>query len=683
MSLFISLSLALLIMLLTRVALDMYTLAALVVSFGMMMDNSIVMLDYFHRFRSKKIITAVLAATGTTAAVVGLIFFLPEEQKAAVGNFAMVVIISLMASVISALFFLPGIYQILIRRNGHIIAQTAATAKGRFGQALKAAYGSFIALLLRFRMAFFTVLVLVFGLPFFLLPVARPGNHWYNGLYQSTFGSNRYQQDIRPYADGWLGGTFKRFVDNISEHSGYRPPEKIRLYLSAQLPYGTSTGQLNGIIGAVEQYLLGFPEIASFVSNVYSGQQAGIEIIFNENYEHSAFPFQLKEKLIHRTAELGGVDWLVYGIGQGFNNNGGGELPDYRIVLKGYNYQQLQEEGKWLAAQLATNRRIQDINIDERFDNTEKLSANYLLTMNPERLSLYKASQREVLRAVDDRARAGAPATMVAFAGHYYPLVVQASGANQFSAFDLLHTALYLDSGQALSLQSNAHMDYRVMPNVIHKEDRQYIRIVSFHYTGSLLAAKSFISNQVAQANAGMPAGYSAELKDTTLQWKAKVSNTVLLLALLGVIYLVCAVLFENLRQPLYIIILIPVSFIGLFLVFAQSGSYFDQGGYCAFLMTGGLVANGAIFIVNDINHARAGMVDKPAIMLDIIIKRSRTILLSTISTCCGLVPFIFGEVNEVFWYSFAIGTVAGLIFSLASLFVVLPLLLWRRPVAY
>jgi multidrug efflux pump subunit AcrB len=139
--------------------------------------------------------------------------------------------------------------------------------------------------------------------------------------------------------------------------------------------------------------------------------------------------------------------------------------------------------------------------------------------------------------------------------------------------------------------------------------------------------------------------------------------------------------LFENLKEPFFIISMIPLSFIGLFLTFAWGGFYFDQGGYAAFVMLGGLVTNAAIFIVNDFNNLRK---KKPAALYNrLLIKaaanRARTIFLTTISACCGLIPFLIEGQNEVFWFSLAAGTIGGLLFSLCAVFVVLPVLLWKK----
>jgi len=51
-------------------------------------------------------------------------------------------------------------------------------------------------------------------------------------------------------------------------------------------------------------------------------------------------------------------------------------------------------------------------------------------------------------------------------------------------------------------------------------------------------------------------------------------------------------------------------------------------------------------------------------------------ILLTIVSTIIGLIPFVWGGQKEVFWFSFAVGSIGGLLFSIIGIFIYLPLLL-------
>lgn len=54
-------------------------------------------------------------------------------------------------------------------------------------------------------------------------------------------------------------------------------------------------------------------------------------------------------------------------------------------------------------------------------------------------------------------------------------------------------------------------------------------------------------------------------------------------------------------------------------------------------------------------------------------------VILTIISTIVGLVPFIWDGQKEAFWFSFAVGSIGGLVFSLIAIVVYLPLFMVKR----
>ena len=152
-----------------------------------------------------------------------------------------------------------------------------------------------------------------------------------------------------------------------------------------------------------------------------------------------------------------------------------------------------------------------------------------------------------------------------------------------------------------------------------------------------------------------------------------------LILLIVVIIYFLCAILFESLRQPLVIITLIPVSFIGTFLTFYFSGVEFGTGGFASLVLLSGIVVNAGIYIVNEYNNQRAARRGKP-FRPDRLYVRAYNhkiipVFLTTLSTVLGLVPFLIdGPEEEAFWFSFAIGTSGGLLFSILALVFVMPI---------
>lgn len=185
--------------------------------------------------------------------------------------------------------------------------------------------------------------------------------------------------------------------------------------------------------------------------------------------------------------------------------------------------------------------------------------------------------------------------------------------------------------------------------NALHKEDRQYIRLVSFDYMGSAKFGGEYLDEVIEEMKASMPIGYSVSRQSYNWNWNQAKRQYSLLLVLIVGIFFICSILFENFKQPLYIIFIIPISFIGLFLIFSLFDFYFDQGGYAAFVMLGGLAVNAAIFIVNDLNNRSKGSYNRN--VLKAVGGKATPILLTVLSTCFGLIPFVMEGQGEIFWF--------------------------------
>ena len=153
------------------------------------------------------------------------------------------------------------------------------------------------------------------------------------------------------------------------------------------------------------------------------------------------------------------------------------------------------------------------------------------------------------------------------------------------------------------------------------------------------------------------------------------------MLLVLVLIFMICAIMFESLRQAWVIMILIPISFIGIFLTFYWFDFPFDQGGCTSFFMVAGLVVNGLILILHEYNQRMSAFPNLSPMQAYLQAFRHKIvpILLTIISTALGLIPFTLYGQNETFWYALAVGTIGGLIFSLLVIFLVVPMFIGLR----
>ncbi|GAB3233219.1 efflux RND transporter permease subunit [Algoriphagus aestuariicola] len=669
----VNLSLTAMVLYFLKVDLQLYSIAGLTISFGLIVDNAIVMMDHLHKHRNRKVFLALMAASLTTVAALLMVLLLPEEDRRNLTEFSIVVSVMLGISLVIALFFTPAFYELLFKESAKE-GRKFTLPQLRTHVSWLNRYESGIAFTARYRKSFLLAIILLFGTPVFFLPAKWEGREWYN----KTVGNAFYQEEIRPYVDKALGGTLRMFVRGVYEKSVYREPEKTRLYVSARLPFGNTLEQMDLIIREFEEYLKGVEGIDQFVTYVMSGQQAQIQITFDEVYENGALPYQLKGRLSVKSTDWSGVAWNIYGVGQGFYTGGGSDqIPSFRVEMKGYNFDELERQADILAEKLKKHKRIPEVNTNERASYSEQKTQEYVLRLDQNHIALGGTSQYEVLTMLQDLSKPRMNSAYLTLADQNYGLMIREKQSEDFSKFDLEKRGLVSGEDKILKVADFGTLNLETTTNALHKEDRQYIRVVSFEYMGSAKFGNEYLQEVLEEMKAEMPIGYEAKKQEWS--WgteQAKRQYGLLGLLILG-IFFICTILFENFRQPFFILFLIPISFIGLFLIFAVGGFNFDRGGFAAFVMLGGLAVNAGIFILNDLNNRASGAFNRN--VLKSIASKAIPILLTVFSTCFGLLPFILEGQNEIFWFSLAIGTIGGLVFSLIGVFWILPVMMWKK----
>lgn len=668
----VNLSLSMILLYLLDVNIHLYSLAGLTISFGLVVDNAIVMMDHLHKYRNRKVFLALLAASLTTIVALLIVFLLPEQDRKNLTEFSIVVSVMLGVSLLTALVFTPAFYEVMFKESIQR-SRRIPIAKLRFRVRAFQYFQQVIRRTAHYRKTFLFVIILLFGTPIFFLPAKWEGQEWYN----KSVGNAYYQEEIRPWVDKALGGSMRMFVRGVFEKSTYREAEKTRLFVSANLPFGNTLEQMDFIMREFETYLKGVKGIDQFVTDVRSGQSAQIMITFEEAYEKSALPYQLKGKLSVKSTDWSGAQWSIYGVGQGFSTGGIGDgIPSFRVEMKGYNFDELERQSEILGAKLLMHKRIPKVNTNERYGYFERKTEEYVLRLDQNQIALGATNQFELINTLQDMSKPRGNSALVTLDEKNYALVIQEKEAEKFSKFDLEQKGLIGGKERIFKISDYGTLTKETTTNALHKEDRQYVRIVAFDYMGSSKFGTEFLEKVLDEMKQEMPIGYSA--KQQNWEWgydQAKRQYGLLGLLIIG-IFVICSVLFENLRQPIIIIAIIPISFIGLFLIFAVFDFYFDQGGYAAFVMLGGLAVNAGIFIVNDLNNRICGVYNRN--VLKSVAGKAIPIVLTVLSTCFGLIPFLMEGQNEVFWFSLAIGTVGGLVFSLVGVFWVLPVLLWK-----
>jgi multidrug efflux pump subunit AcrB len=660
---------------------QLYSLAGITISLGLIIDNSIVMIDHIKKLGNKNVFIPILASTLTTIGSLAIIYFLDDTYKVNLMDFALVIVINLIVSLFVAFFLIPALLSRISLKQ-----RVSNKLLIKFQENIYSFYHCFVKKILRFKKMAIIFIIFIFGIPFFMLPQKlEQKDSFIEKTYNTTIGNDWFRENIRPHIDKYLGGSFRLFNNYVFENAYYNKNEEIKLYVSASMEKGATVHQMNETFLEIENYLKQFSEIKEFISTIYSGDYGKIEITFRDEYKESFFPSILKASLLRKTLDLGGIDWNIYGFGNGFNNGRGiNEQIDFTIEAKGYNYENLNAWSDTLKVVLKQHPRIQKVIVKENSYWSQKPSYEYIFALDKEQLSLHKSNPLKIFNELKLLTLSKKTAVELNIKNKYRQIRIESKSSKQFDLWDIKNTAL--DSFYAPVVLKKIAKTYKKREEEnIYKENQEYIRLVQFQYIGSEKFGANFLNTKLNELKEKLPLGYKfkSSQKKRFLSDDKTNNYPFLLFLILIIIYFICAVLFESLKQPFIIISVIPISFIGVFLTFYLFDFNFDQGGLASFVLLSGITVNASIFIINGFNKLKKQNPNENYLNLYIEAFKQKIfpITLTIVSTILGFIPFVIDGQNEVFWFALGAGTIGGLIFSIIGILFYLPLFTLKKRV--
>lgn len=658
----------------------LYSMAGITVSLGLIIDTSIIMIDHYSYYHNRKAFLAILAALLTTIGALTIVFFLPENQRNNLIDFSSVIIINLTVSLIIALLFIPALLDklpIKPRSGKKLIKPRRRLVK------FTHIYGKFISFSRRprYKWILIVIIILTFGLPIHLLPAKlkdekdkdKDRKGFFPELYNKTIGSKFYQGTLKTYLDPVLGGTLRLFTEHVFNGNYYSDPQRTRLYIRASMPEGCTVHQLNEVLLKMENFLSQYKEIEMYQTYVYSYDNSGITITFRPETENGSFPVSLKDILIAKANDLGGADWSIYGIGQGFSNALGSGYKSNKIHLTGYNYDMLYDFAQQLCDSLSLNKRVSAPEIMGSDAWRSKNSTEYFIDFNFERFAQQDLHPSDYYSFLTQQLYRN-ELNPVMINSEQVPVSLVSSESKNFDVWHLKNDIITMKE-KSIKLAELGSIEKRRSGNDIYKTNQVYSLLVAYDFLGPYELAKRVMERNIDKLNKKLPLGFKAEKNDWGWDWAAQKKQYALLFLVIAIIYLVCAILFESLWQPFVIIIMIPISFIGVFLTFYLFKFTFDQGGFASFVLLCGIVVNAGIYIINEYNlTCRATHKQGLKYYLKSYNHKIIPIFLTIVSTILGLIPFVYEGSKEVFWFSFAVGAMGGMVFSIVALILYLPL---------
>jgi HAE1 family hydrophobic/amphiphilic exporter-1 len=596
-----------------KLTINMISLGGLALGIGMLVDNSIVVLENIFRYReygvkpleaaklgSSEMFTAVSASTLTTVAVfLPLALFVQGLASELFSDLAFTVTFSLIASLVVAMTVVPMLTARIkgVKTRDDLtslldVDKELSTRKGITGR-LDRVYKQAIAWSLEHRAIVVVLIALLFlgsiplvrGLGVEFLP--QSDSSFINATLETTVGSS-----LAVTKDAVL---------------------KINQYIDKNVPERDLVSYAIGRAGEEQGYI--------------APNKAQIWMTLVDINKRKRSDLEVADDLRRFTAGLPGVT-AVFQTGGG----GGGDGSNLQIAVKGYDL----KEGKALAEKMKSVMEkvdnVKDVEISREEGNPE-----YRIVLDRDIASYFGLSVAQVGHAVK-RAFDGETVAAMELKGEEVDIFLRLKEDQRRSWRDLELITLATPTGVHVPLSNLAWIEKQYGPVTIQREKQERVVYLNARVSGDIKGAVDRI--QAGARQIAVPPGFTV-LYGGSWQDLQETLRDLILTFLLSIIlvYLIMAAQFESFADPFIIMFTLPLTFIGVVWVHILWGMNFSTYSGMGVIVLAGVVVNNGIILVDYTNLLRKrgfGLMEAAALAGR---SRLRPVLMTSLTTVLGLVP--------------------------------------------
>lgn len=615
-------------------SLNLMTLMGLAMGFGLIVDNSIVVLEnVYRRWQSgqdadgaiedgaSQVVLPILAATATTLIVFVPFVYMQDELRVFYLPLAVVVALTLFASLGVAFSFIPALVKKLLPRRSD-----PAVAADEIAPSRPPLYERF-----------------------------------YRGLVVRTLRWPWFTVAAGLMA---LGGSYALFDEYVTRGRIWGGGGSGSTYISIQisLPRGSDIERTDLFTQYFEERLRQMPEVEQFVSNIFP-QSSRTIVTFPDELEATDVPVQIKEQLFAFSLQFTGADVRVYGYGPSFYG-GGGSAPRYSVQVLGYNYEMVRDIAEDLGSRLTKMARVRDVNTNAAISYfAADRASEFAVTIDRDVVASHDLTVRDLVGQLGAAVRGQVSMNTLKIGGDEVRYDVKLEGNREVDLLDLSQILVVTPSGQPVRLGELVHVESVDVLAEIHRQNQQYQRRVAYEFRGPPKLG-NLVHNTLIESTV-VPPGYTVESRN---YWGISREEQNQMYLVLGVaiflVYMVTAALFESLLLPLCVLLAVPMALIGVFLIFFYTDAHFTREAWIGVIMMGGIVVNNAILLVDHVSRVRR---ERSMPLLDAIVQgtveRVRPILMTSTTTILGMLPLVlFSQTaNSNIWNALAYALIGGL----------------------
>lgn len=615
------------IMYLAGFSINILTLLAIVLSIGLVVDDAIVVMENIYTKiergvspkeasieGSKEIFFAIIATTITLVSVFFPIVFLQGVTGRLFREFSVVIAGSVLISCFVALTFTPMITSKMIK---------AGVNEGAFYRKTE---------------------------PFFI---------WLNGAYRSSLQSFMSRR--------WLAPLFLLITTGIIVWLWVKIPSEMAPLEDRSMITVSSTAQE----GATFDYMLDYSdqmwdmidasvpekEMALQMVGMGGSNRSNFQLSLVQPDKRSRKQQDIADELSPKVARMTGAKSFVTQQ-QTFGGRRGGMPVQYVIQAK--NLDSLKSALPIFMSEVAQSDIFSNSDVNLRFTKPE-LS----ISIDRDKTSLMGISIQNIAQTLQltmSEQRIG----YFIRNGKQYQILSEINQSDRNKPLDMANIFVRNDTGDLIPLDNLIKMEESSMPPQLYRYNRFVAATVSASlaqgYTlGQGIEEMDRIAHKVLD-----PDNFSTALSGQSKDFVESTSSLFFAFVLaLVLIYLVLSAQFESFRDPLVIMLTVPLALVGALLCMkfaAQTMNIFSEIGL---IMLIGLVSKNGILIVEFANQRRIAGIDKHKAILESSASRFRPILMTSLSTILGILPMVYatgaGAESRV---AMGVAVAGGLVFA-------------------
>lgn len=626
--------------------LNLMTLGGLALGVGMMVDNSIVVLENIsrrHQEEDEDHETAAIAGAGevaraiTASTITTLVIFLPLVFVEGVSGIlfrglAAVVVFSLACSLIVSLTVVPMLSAKLVRRQDEA-APSSRAMKG-------------------------------------LLAFGGRAVMWLNDTYRRVLEGALARRAVL------VAGSAATFVASLFlvpllGTELLPPSDEGEVRIRGEMEVGTKlsivdrqTRRMEGIVDEI------VPEAQAVISESNQSAESDIRLSLSPARDRSRSNIEIAATL--REALEGQIPGMEVRVrapqGQFLLDRILGGSEGLTVEIRGYELDTLRALSDRVAEVVAEVPGVTDVDTS-RDEGTPQQS----LAVDRKKAADMGLSVRSLAEVIKT-AIAGTEAGQYRARGNNHRILVQLRDAERMSIEQVLDLTVSAPSNAQIALRNVIDSEPTRGPIVIDRKDQQRLATVTANISGRDLGS---IADDVGRrlADIPRPRGYDIRIAGNyEEQQKAFRELLVTFVLALMLVYMVLASQYESLKDPLIVMLSVPMAGVGVLVTLFVTGTTLNIQSYIGCIMLGGIVVNNAILLVDQASQLhREGSTARQA-ALESGRRRLRPILMTTLTTILGLLPLALGIGEGADAQApLAIAVIGGLVVSAVVTLVLVP----------